>query len=270
VVIWSKIPHKTSLHGGPFGWPDPYYFTTCNASLDALQVLDPSHNVSKECISYFAPPSLSTNVAISSALRPSPTASMHGDCAICMDSLAHDHDYLQKIQGCNHVFHRKCIQLSLSLDPKCPICRQPVGEPQGRSPSGTMCIELTENDFPGAASTSKKIKAISITYRIPSSTQLAYHETPGTCYEGTTRVAYLPDSADGRRLLTRLKYAWTHGLTFRVGTSLTTGQHNVVTWTSIHHKTSLAGGPYGFPDIGYFSNSNEELDSLGVPAADNL
>jgi deltex-like protein len=135
-----------------------------------------------------------------------------------------------------------------------------------------MSIELTEKDFPGAPPTSKKVKAISITYRVPPGTQLSYHENPGTCHEGTMRVAYLPDSADGRRLLARLKYAWTHGLTFRVGTSLTTGQHNVVTWASIHHKPSLDGGPYGFPDIGYLSNSNsnEELDSLGVPAADNL
>jgi deltex-like protein len=264
VVIWSKIPHKTSLHGGPFGWPDPHYFTTCNASLDALH-----HTVSKECISYFAPQSLSTNDAISSALRPPPTASMDGDCAICFDSLAHGHGTLEMIQGCNHVFHGHCIERSLSLEPKCPICRLPVGEPKGRSPSGTMSIELTKKNFPGAASTCEKVKAISITYHIPSGTQLPYHENPGTSYEGTTREAYLPDSANGRRLLTRLKYAWTHGLTFRVGTSLTTGQHNVVTWTSIHHKTCLNGGPYGFPDANYITNCNGSLDALFVPDADS-
>jgi hypothetical protein len=95
VVIWSKIPHKTSLHGGPFGLPDPQYFMACNAALDALQVLDLSNVVSKECIPFFAPQSLSTNVDISSAIRPPPTASMDGDCAICMDPLAHGHGYLE-------------------------------------------------------------------------------------------------------------------------------------------------------------------------------
>jgi deltex-like protein len=273
VVIWSKIPHKTSLQGGPFGWPDPLYFTTCNASLDGLQVPGPRDTVSKECISYFAPQSLSSSDAISSALRPPPTATTDGNCAICFDSLAHGHGRLECIQGCNHVFHGHCIERSLSLEPKCPMCRQPVGDPQGRSPSGTMSIELTAKDFSGAASTSTskkdKVKAISITYYIPSGTQLSYHENPGTSYEGTTRVAYLPDSADGRSLLTRLKYAWTHGLTFRVGTSLTSGQHNQVTWTSIHHKTCLQGGPYGFPDANYITNCNGSLDALFVPDADS-
>jgi hypothetical protein len=32
----------------------------------------------------------------------------------------------------------------------------------------------------------------------------------------------------------------------------------------------LACGPHGFPELRYFINSNEELDALGVPAADNL
>jgi deltex-like protein len=113
-----------------------------------------------------------------------------------------------------------------------------------------------------------KVKSITITYEIPSGTQLLYHENPGTCYTGTTRVAYLPDSPEGRQLLTRLKYAWTHGLIFRVGTSLTTGAHNVVTWASIHHKTSLSKSAHGFPDPNYFDNCNGALDALFVPDAD--
>lgn len=54
--------------------------------------------------------------------------------------------------------------------------------------------------------------------------------------------------------LKRLEYAFSHGLTFSVGTSLTTGQDNTVIWGSIHHKTSTTPGPHGFPDPNFFAN----------------
>jgi deltex-like protein len=84
-------------------------------------------------------------------------------------------------------------------------------------------------------------------------------------------VAFLPETPDGCRLLTRMKYAFAHGLTFTVGTSLTTGRGNVVTWTSIPHKTSFEGpaDPHGFPDDRYLANCNDALDSLGVPDAND-
>lgn len=95
---------------------------------------------------------------------------------------------------------------------------------------------------------------------------MAYHDNPGVSYSGDSRVAYLPDNSEGNQLLKRLIYAFQHGLTFRIGTSLTTGQPNRITWASIHHKTSLRGGPHGFPDPAYFINCNKELDQLNVPA----
>ena len=93
------------------------------------------------------------------------------------------------------------------------------------------------------------------------------YRNPGSNFIGATRIAYLPDNADGRRLLKRLEYAFSKGLTFTVGTSLSTGQGNVVTWASVHHKTSISGGSHGYPDPSYFYNCNDELDSLGVPSA---
>lgn len=74
-------------------------------------------------------------------------------------------------------------------------------------------------------------------------------------------------NTDGQELLKRLKYAFLHGLTFTVGTSITTGAKNQCTWASIHHKTSPSGGvqAHGFPDPNYFKNCNAELDGLGVP-----
>jgi hypothetical protein len=80
----------------------------------------------------------------------------------------------------------------------------------GSSPSGTMMAELISTN------------TIQITYDIPSGIQTFYHDNPGRVYTGTTRVAYLLNNDEGRQLLTRLKYAWQHGLIFDVGTSLTT------------------------------------------------
>ena len=111
---------------------------------------------------------------------------------------------------------------------------------------------------------------IVLTYNIPPGVQSAFHPAPGRAFGGTRRTAYLPDTPEGRGLVRRLRFAFRHGLTFAVGTSLTTGKSNVVVWASIHHKTQTASGPHGFPDPGFFFNCNEELDNAGVPKADEL
>jgi deltex-like protein len=169
------------------------------------------------------------------------------DCAICLDALSQETSVQLAI--CKHAFHRSCITDALQHVAKCPVCRQPLSdEPQGKSPSGTMTIEILDIPCPGFAGSTT---TISMVYDIPSGTQSAYHDQPGERYDGTCRVAYLPHTLEGKQLLARLQYAWTHGLTFRVGTSLTTGTKNQVTWASIHHKTSVHGGPHGFPDSNY-------------------
>jgi hypothetical protein len=90
-------------------------------------------------------------------------------------------------------------------------------------------------------------------------------------YHGTTRRAYLPDNGDGRQLLKRLQSAFSLGLTFDVGTSLTHGWNDQIVWTrAFDHKTSLQGGPYGFPDPNYLDTCNVQLDAIGVPSAADL
>jgi hypothetical protein len=81
------------------------------------------------------------------------------------------------------------------------------------------------------------------------------------------RTAFLPASAEGDLLLKRLEYAFLHGLTFTVGTSISMGTPNVVTWASIEHKTALTGGAkyYGYPDSSYVELCHASLSSLGVP-----
>ena len=55
-------------------------------------------------------------------------------------------------------------------------------------------------------------------------------------------------------MLSLLAEAFRRKLTFKVGTSITTGQPNCVVWQGIHHKTSPVGGAtsFGYPDETYF------------------
>lgn len=73
-------------------------------------------------------------------------------------------------------------------------------------------------------------------YHFPSGTQGPEHPNPGMRYSGTSRVAYLPDNAEGREVLELLKKCFDKRLTFTVGRSITTGQDNCVVWNGIHHK----------------------------------
>ena len=149
----------------------------------------------------------------------------------------------------------------------CPICRIPFSEPCGKMPSGTMSVTTKPSS---SCAGYEGLGKIVIDYNIPSGIQKEYHPNPSKRHGFARRTAYLPDNVEGNQLLKRLVYAFKHGLTFTVGTSLTTGRPDSVTWSSVHHKTSEVGGAYGYPDPNYFSNCNFELDVLHVPKADEL
>jgi Deltex C-terminal domain len=68
----------------------------------------------------------------------------------------------------------------------------------------------------------------------------------------------------------RLVIAFACGMTFKVGMSISSGEQNRVTFSSISHKTSLEYGPFGYPDPDFFAVVNEELDALGIPTAQQL
>jgi len=105
---------------------------------------------------------------------------------------------------------------------------------------------------------------IRIVYDIPSGIQGPEHPFPGQPFSGTIREAFLPNTDEGKKCLRLLRRAFDQRLTFQVGTSLTTGRHNTITWTSIHHKTSLHGGPFGFPDDTYFLRVYDELEQKAI------
>ena len=278
VVTWTSIPHKTSLKGGLHGFPDSNYISNCNSSLDALNVpcfsdslfhtsppfqLLPVPNekdLEGETVRYDAPLTLASSKALNSVLQPLPPHTLAEECPICLETLSDVP--VARIKSCVHVFHDSCIRGCLEKDSACPLCRAHVGESQGGSPSGTMTIHCTNDICPGFSGA----KTIEMTYHIPGGIQRPYHEDPGQPYNETTRVAYLPNNNEGRALSSRFKYAFSRGLTFMVGTSLTTGQKGAVVWSqSIPHKTSLIRGPFGFPDEDYIRKCNQALDKLHVP-----
>ncbi len=84
---------------------------------------------------------------------------------------------------------------------------------------------------------------IEINYYIPDGIQGQEHPNPGQRFTGTARIAYLPNNSEGREVLMLLQNAFDARLIFTVGTSVTSGQDNTVTWNDIHHKTNTHGGP---------------------------
>jgi deltex-like protein len=263
-TILSQASHAVAPNRAPVGAADGADANTAMAPLPAAGAVlpIPSSSFVSEIVRYMAPRAFSCSDASMFADLASPLS----ECSICLEGACASKGAVS-LTVCGHEFHKACIETALQFSKKCPICRKWVGsKPQGAMPTGTMKV-LQD---PTASCSGYDPGAIIIDYLLVGDIQKVYHPNPGTPYGPVSRRAFLPDDSDGRNLLKRLKYAFRHGLTFCVGTSLTTGVSNVITWSSIHHKTSLTRGPHGFPDLGYFINSNDELDALGVPAADNL
>jgi len=222
-----------------------------------------SSSIKVSKLTYRAPDKLETDVPSDAFI---PYYSSKEECVICQEKFSAGSSI--KLSVCKHNFHLDCIKQALKVSSQCPICRKVITEPRGKSPSGTMSSSSSSIQCDGY----QGVGSIAIDYHIKGELQKSYHDNPGTIQVGKSCRAYLPNNRDGQKLLKRLKYAFLHGLTFTVGTSLTTGIQNQCTWSSIHHKTSLHGGTssHGFPDPSYLINCNDELNSLGIPLDSSL
>lgn len=105
-----------------------------------------------------------------------------------------------------------------------------------------------------------------MSYSFPNGTYFpdGTHNPDGTMkqatpYSGTRRAGYFPNTPDGINLFKMFVQAFERRLTFNIGTSLTNGTPNTVVWAGIHHKSSMHGGPFGYPDPTYFDRVLEEL-----------
>ena len=188
------------------------------------------------------------------------------ECPICMMPL-NEQDPAVRLSKCGHPFHLPCLKLALAKSSRCPMCRVVTSEPAGTCPEGSMMIR---RDAAIHCSGFEQCGTIVMNYDIPAGIQSKCHDHPGRPFGGTRRETYLPDHDAGQKLLKRLEYAFARGLLFTVGTSLTTGQSNVVVWSSVHQKTSRHPGPHGYPDDSFFVNCHDDLTALGVPKAEDL
>lgn len=181
-------------------------------------------------------------------------------CPICMEPIRTSEKETLK---CKHSFCKGCLKTAFDYKPVCPTCGAVYGRLTGTQPEGgTMRETKHSSSLPGY----EKYATIVIHYHIPSGIQKEEHPNPGQPYDGISRTAYLPDSAEGRQVLKLLQRAFRQRLVFTVGRSTTSGRNNTVTWNDIHHKTSTHGGPtqYGYPDPEYLSRVRDELRVKGI------
>ena len=177
-----------------------------------------------QTLTFKAPRSLSAGVPSNALIAPPASFNKKDMCVICHDPFKRSSRCVA-LNACSHIFHKECVELAFKSKPQCPVCRVPVGEPQGKCPSGTMAVSNSAARCSGYHEDS-----ILISYNIPSGTQMSYHDNPGRRHGGKIATAYLPNNADGQALLKRLKYSFLHGLSFAVGTSMTTGMADQCTW----------------------------------------
>ncbi|XP_016041441.1 probable E3 ubiquitin-protein ligase DTX2 isoform X2 [Erinaceus europaeus] len=204
------------------------------------------------------------------------------DCIICMEKLCVASGYsdvtdskaigpvaVGRLTKCSHAFHLLCLLAMYSNGNKdgslqCPSCKTIYGEKTGTQPRGKMEVFQFQVSLPGH----EDCGTILIVYNIPQGIQGPEHPNPGKPFtaRGFPRQCYLPDNAQGRKVLELLKVAWKRRLIFTVGTSSTTGETDTVVWNEIHHKTemdrNLTG--HGYPDPNYLHNVLAELAAQGV------
>ncbi|XP_006859739.1 PREDICTED: probable E3 ubiquitin-protein ligase DTX2 isoform X1 [Chrysochloris asiatica] len=204
------------------------------------------------------------------------------DCIICMEKLSLVSGYSDVIDSktvgpvavgrltkCGHAFHLLCLLAMYCNGNKdgslqCPSCKTIYGEKTGTQPRGQMEVFRFQVCLPGH----EDCGTILIVYNIPHGIQGPEHPNPGKPFtaRGFPRQCYLPDNAQGRKVLELLKVAWKRRLIFTVGTSSTTGETDTVVWNEIHHKTEMDRNVtgHGYPDPNYLQNVLAELAAQGV------
>jgi deltex-like protein len=214
----------------------------------------------------FAKPPETKKELIQRLTKYAAAAASEHECAICLCTLD---EGVVELSECKHLFHEDCIIHAGNPKGylKCPSCGVIYGVRIGSMPKGSMRIEFRgRGQLPLEGF--ENYGTVQITYSFPNGTQGVDHPEPGKSYNGTSRTAYLPDSQEGLDILALLEIAFWRKLTFRIGTSVTTGEQNAVVWNGVHHKTSARGGvaAWGYPDDTYFQRVREELCALGVVA----
>jgi deltex-like protein len=197
------------------------------------------------------------------------TLSTTDRCILCLENFNPGDDVVIPIHCNGHYFHRHCPSLNTSIldyilkTKQCPVCRKCYGTTVGNMPRGTMSVRVLEMHLPGH----EKDKTIQITFNFPGGRQGNEHPNPGARYDSDCRKAYLPDSSDGRHVLSLIQKAWNRKLLFTIGSSVTRGIDGCVVYNGIHFKTvpfSTFDEPWGYPDKTYLFRIIQELNDKGI------
>ncbi|XP_042864135.1 probable E3 ubiquitin-protein ligase DTX2 isoform X2 [Penaeus japonicus] len=200
-------------------------------------------------------------------------------CPICMCSLQGpsecssqdiiDDEGVVKLTQCGHILHKLCARMMAESKQHfipCPMCKSVHGVRRGNQPDGVMQVKRINDSLP-----EYECGTIIISYRFGGGIQGRGHPNPGQPYRshGFPRHAFLPDNERGNKVLHMLEVAWQRRLIFTIGTSITSGLDNVITWNEIHHKTEWEDVyGHGYPDPAYLDNVTMELQQQGVTEAD--
>ncbi|TRY78435.1 hypothetical protein TCAL_12221 [Tigriopus californicus] len=177
---------------------------------------------------------------------------------------------------CHHKFHLSCLkslienQVGGTTYIECPSCHNVAGERWGSMPvNGTMTYKIVPKGLPGF----EDYHSIQITYNFQNGIQGQDQPAPGQPFYaiGFPRIAFLPDTEKGRRILKFLETAFNHQLTFTIsknrGPHGRVGQPDLLVWNeAIEHKTDF--GPSdkdnSFPDPEYLDRVLLQLSHLGI------
>jgi len=218
------------------------------------------------------PPKLTMRIALCQSTGNARVATQEESvCPVCLEPLETGVLALP----CSHKLHDDCTRKVVEFGQAgpdclhCPECQDTNGVRTGNQPlTGDMTWTTIPHSLPGHLGHD----TIVIKYRMEGGVQGEEHPNPGRPYQATgfPRIAYLPDSDEGRSILSLLTKAFRRRLIFTVGPSLTRGEEDCVTWAGIHHKTKMSNGEHGFPDPGYLSRVREELKARGVSNEDRV
>ncbi|XP_013389250.1 uncharacterized protein LOC106157977 isoform X1 [Lingula anatina] len=200
-------------------------------------------------------------------------------CAFC----SFDHNLLRL--SCNHILCRPCWE-SIPLDTfgrhPCPFCSGKTSSPKRRTtappPTTTTTAREPKNqntvgqvyDLPGNlrhVTDERQLpgyrghSTIILHLDVPDGVQKKTHPYPGRPYKGTKIMGYLPDTPEGRQVLSLLYDCFNAGKMFRVIRSKSSGMDRVV--SNIPIKTDVYGES-GYPDTNYLPQLQERLCSLGL------
>lgn len=190
-------------------------------------------------------------------------------CVLCFESFTSTDNILIPVNCTGHFFHKKCPGMDMGIEDymkktkQCPACKKRYGIVTGNMPRGKMLVNRLDMHLPGF----EKNKTLEITFDFPSGRQGDDHPNPGARYSSDHRVAYLPDSEEGKHVLSLLKKAWNRKLLFTIGTSVTRGLDGCIIYNGVHFKSvpyATPSEPWGWPDPTYLHRVVQELNEKGV------